>query len=357
MTLNVGVIGIGMIGREHIDRLSNKLVGARVVALADVNAKQAEETAAGLQGAKVYPTGEALIAAPEVQAVVVTSWGSTHEAYVLAAIKAGKPVFCEKPLATTAEASLRIVEAEIASGRRLVQVGFQRRYDKGYRALKKAIDDGVIGAPLMVHCAHRNASVPEAYVSDMAIVDTFIHEIDVLRWLIKDDYVSAHVLAPRNTKYTHAKLNDPIIVLLATRNGVRIDGEVFVNCRYGYDIRCEVVGEEGVASLPEPESVVLRRDAKLSTTIMQDWKLRFINSYDVELQDWIEAAQSGKVNGPNAWDGLFRRRHRRRLPRGHAHRRGRAHRHEAAPGFLRLRRLRGGPAAAPPSPPAWSGFI
>ena len=305
MTLNIGVIGVGMIGREHIARLTNKLVGAKVVALTDVNAKNAEEVAAGLPGAKVYPTGEALIASPEVHAVVVTSWGPTHETYVLEAIKAKKPVFCEKPLATTAEACLRIVEAEIASGRHLVQVGFQRRYDKGYRALKTAIDDGVVGAPLMIHCAHRNPAVPEAYVSDMAIVDTFIHEIDVLRWLINDDYVSAQVLTPRNTKHTHAKLNDPIIVLLETKGGVRIDGEVFVNCRYGYDIRCEVVGEEGVASLPEPESVVLRRDARLSTAVMQDWKLRFIDSYDVELQDWIDAAKSGKVNGPNAWDGYF----------------------------------------------------
>jgi myo-inositol 2-dehydrogenase/D-chiro-inositol 1-dehydrogenase len=305
MSLNIGVIGVGMIGREHIKRLANKLVGAKVLAVSDVNTKQAEAVAAELQGAKVYPTGEALIAAPEVQAVVVTSSGPTHETYVLAAVKAGKPVFCEKPLATTAEACLRIVDAEIASGRHLVQVGFQRRYDKGYRALKKAIDDGAIGAPLMVHCAHRNASVPEAYVSDMTIVDTFIHEIDVLRWLINDDYVSAQVLVPRNTKHTHAKLDDPIMVLLATRSGIRIDGEVFVNCRYGYDIQCQVVGEEGVASLPEPESVILRRDAKLSTTIMQDWKLRFIDSYDVELQDWIDAAKVGNVNGPNAWDGYF----------------------------------------------------
>jgi myo-inositol 2-dehydrogenase/D-chiro-inositol 1-dehydrogenase len=305
MTLNIGVIGVGMIGREHIDRLTNKLVGAKVVALSDINVKQAEAIAAGLHSAKVHSTGEALIAAPEVQAVVVTSSGPTHEAYALAAVKAGKPVFCEKPLATTAESCMRIVDAEIASGRHLVQVGFQRRYDKGYRALKKAIDDGAIGAPLMVHCAHRNPTVPEAYVSDMAIVDTFIHEIDALRWLINDDYVSAQVLVPRNTKHTHAKLDDPIVVLLETKNGVRIDGEVFVNCRYGYDIQCQVVGEEGVVGLPEPESVVLRREARLSTTIMQDWKLRFIDSYDVELQDWIDASQVGKVNGPSAWDGYF----------------------------------------------------
>lgn len=117
MTLKIGVVGVGMIGREHIQRLGNKLVGAQVVALNDVNAKQAEDVAARLPGAKTYSTGEALIAASEVDAVVVTSWGPTHETYVLAAIQAGKPVICEKPLATTAAAILGIVEAEGGSGR------------------------------------------------------------------------------------------------------------------------------------------------------------------------------------------------------------------------------------------------
>jgi myo-inositol 2-dehydrogenase/D-chiro-inositol 1-dehydrogenase len=305
VTLRIGVIGVGMIGREHIDRLAHKLVGAEVVALSDINVEQAERVAAGLPGAKVHPSGEALIDSSEVQAVVVTTWGPTHESYVLAAIRAGKPVFCEKPLAATAEACLKIVKAEIASGRHLAQVGFQRRYDKGYRALKKTIDDGVIGAPLMIHCAHRNPAAPEAYVSDMAIVDTFIHEIDALRWLVNDDYVSAQVFSPRKSRHAHAKLDDPIVVVLTTKGGVHIDGEVFVNCRYGYDIQCQVVGEEGVASLPEPESVLLRRGGALSTSIGQDWKMRFIDAYDVELQDWIVAAKSGKISGPNAWDGYF----------------------------------------------------
>jgi myo-inositol 2-dehydrogenase / D-chiro-inositol 1-dehydrogenase len=163
MTLNIGVIGVGMIGREHISRLANKLVGAKVVALADVDAKQAGEIAAGLQGAKVYPSGEALIAAPEVQAVVVTSWGPTHESYVLASIKAGKPVFCEKPLAETEADCSAILDAEAALGRRLVQVGFMRRFDAQYRAMKETIASGAIGAPLIFQSGHRNPSVPGYY--------------------------------------------------------------------------------------------------------------------------------------------------------------------------------------------------
>ena len=148
----------------------------------------------------------------------MTSWGATHEQYVLAAIAAGKPCFCEKPLATTAEGAKRIVDAEVAHGGRLVQVGFMRRYDAGYRMLKAAVDSE-IGQPLMVHAAHRNPTVPEQYVTPMAIHDTLIHEIDVFRWLLDDDYVSAQVVFPRVTSHSHAKLKDPQIVLLETTKG------------------------------------------------------------------------------------------------------------------------------------------
>ncbi len=93
------------------------------------------------------------------------------------------------------------------------------------------------------------------------------------------------------------------MVLLETAKGVRIDVEVFVNCRYGYDIQCQVVGEEGLASLPEPMAIVMRKDAKLQNAILTDWKDRFIDSYDVELKDFIEAATKGTASGPTSWDG------------------------------------------------------
>ncbi len=303
MTLKIGVIGTGMIGRDHTRRIQQVLAGAEVVALSDVNAASAEAVRKDLApNAKLYDTGEALIAAPEVQAVLVTSWGATHEPYVLAAIAAGKPVFCEKPLATTAEGARRIVDAEVKFGRRLVQVGFMRRYDADYVALKHAVENHT-GAPILVHAAHRNPTVPEAYVTPMAIHDTLSHEIDVFRWLLNDDYVSARVLYPRNAARSHTKLRDPQVVVLETQKGVLINVEIFVNCAYGYDIQCEVVGEDGTARLPEPLAIDMRLGAKRQSTILTDWKDRFVASYDVELNDFIGAASKGGATGPSAWDG------------------------------------------------------
>ena len=157
MVLNVGVVGVGKIGQEHIRRLTETLAGARVVAVSDADSALAKEVAARLHGASVYAAGKELIAAKEVNAVLVTSWGETHAGYVIAAIKAGKPVFCEKPMATTIADCLAIVDAECGFGRRLVQVGFMRRFDAQYRAMKETIQTGAIGSPLMFHSVHRNA--------------------------------------------------------------------------------------------------------------------------------------------------------------------------------------------------------
>lgn len=304
MTLNIGVIGTGAIGRDHIRRCSKVLQGSRIVAVNDINRDSAAKVVSELKlDAQVYDSGHDLIRATDVQAVLVTSWGPSHEEFVLAAIAAGKPVFCEKPLAVTAQGCKNIVEAEAKQGKRLVQVGFMRPYDQGYRALKQVLTSGQIGEPLMLHCAHRNPTVGEAYTTDMAITDTLIHEIDVLRWLLDDDYVSVQVVFPRKSSKAYSHLKDPQIVLFETAKGTRIDVEIFVNCQYGYDIQCEIVGESGIAKLPEPSSVQMRSGAKLSTEILTDWKERFIDAYDVELQAFINDVQTGKLTGPSAWDG------------------------------------------------------
>ena len=302
MTLRVGVIGVGMIGQDHIRRLTRVLSGVDVVAVSDVDTARAEGVGAGLPGARALATGEELVAADDVDAVVVCSWGETHEQYVLAALAAGKPVFCEKPLATTTEACLRILEAESATGRRLVQVGYMRRYDAAYRALREVVHSGEIGLPLLMHCTHRNPDVPGYYQKESAITDTAVHEIDMVRWLFEEEIAATRVLVPRRSR-NGGELQDPLVLLLEMASGLLVDVEISVNIRYGYDIRGEVVGEDGTAALGEPSPVRVRRAGLAADRVPADWRERFVRAYDVELQEWADAVAGDGAFGPSSWDG------------------------------------------------------
>lgn len=219
MELQIGVVGLGAIGRDHVKRLTERITGCKVAAVSEMNEELGRKVAQQYN-AKFYADGEELINSPEVQAVMVTTWDPAHAQYVLAAIRAGKYVFCEKPLATEVSECETILAEEQKFGKRIVQVGFMRRYDPGYVEMKQAIEDGKIGLPLIVHACHRNMNHAATMTSEMSIKNSGVHEIDIFRWLLDDEYVSGQVVLPRQSRISAGEgLQDPQIMMLRTKRG------------------------------------------------------------------------------------------------------------------------------------------
>lgn len=302
MVLGIGIIGTGNIGHDHIRRIASSVAGARVSAVFDVATVRAQQVASEV-GARAVAGVSTLTTDDEVDAVVIASPGPLHPEQTLACLAAGKPVLCEKPLGTTVEDCVRVVEAEVSLGRRLVQVGFMRRYDHGYRQVKRVLDAGDVGEALMVHSVHRNPEVPDSFTSDMSLTDSVVHEMDVTRWLLGEEVVAVTVVAGRRSPLVGTQLQDPQLVLMETASGVLVDVESFVSCRYGYDVRCEVVGSTGTVSLDTPSFGAVTSDGTRGNEVPADWHERFGDAYRTELQGWVDSIAAGQVTGPSSWDG------------------------------------------------------
>ncbi|MFF2200279.1 Gfo/Idh/MocA family protein [Streptomyces sp. NPDC058145] len=301
--LGVAVLGAGHMGADHIRRLDRVVSGARVAAVADPEPERAKEAVAGIDGVTVHSDPVAALDAPGVAAVLIASPGPAHEEALLAAFRRGLPVLCEKPMVPDPAGALRVVEAEARLGRRLAQIGFMRRYDAEYRRLKSLLDGGALGRPLMLHCTHRNVSSPGHFTSAMLINSSVSHEIDAARWLLGQELTAVTVLRPAPSAGAPEGLADPQFVLFETERGALVDVEVFVNCGFGYQVRCEAVCEAGSARIGDGHSMVVTTRGGAGEEVAQDYLVRFADAYDREVQAWVDATRRGEVTGPGVWDG------------------------------------------------------
>lgn len=299
MTIKVGVIGAGAMGTSHIRTLTGWVPGASVASVYDADVARAKDVADEV-GATVADSAEALIADTGVDAVLIAAPDALHEELALACLAAGKPTLCEKPLATTLEGSQRIVDAEVAAGCRLIQVGFMRRFDPAFVELKAYLDSGRIGSARVVHCVHRNAQSHPTATSEGIVVNSMIHELDHLPWLLGEPLKAITVVTPT---VPEGSLRDPQVAVIESAGGVLATVEVFVNARYGYDVQCEVVGELGTARLTPPYGLSLRADGRDGRQVSDDFVQRFADAYRVELSAWIASIEAGSAIAPSAWDG------------------------------------------------------
>src|SRR6478736_8159392 len=303
--LRIAVLGVGVMGADHVARITNRISNARVTVVNDYLSEKAEHVAASVPGARAVGDPLDAIADADVDAVVLATPGPTHEKQLLACLEHGKPVMCEKPLTTDVATSLEIVKREAELGKRLIQVGFMRRFDHEYEQLKALLDSGDLGRALVLHCAHRNPAVPPSFDSAMVVRDSLVHEVDVTRFLFDEEIVSIQIIKPSANPGAPEGLADPQIAILRTASGRHVDVELFVTTGVAYEVRTEVVAERGSAMIGLDVGLV--RTGAPGTRggqITPGFRERFGQAYDTEFQRWVDAVRSGvNVDGPGAWDG------------------------------------------------------
>lgn len=303
--LRIAVLGVGVMGADHVARITNRISNASVVVVNDYFAEKAEQIAASVPGARVVGDPLDAISDPDVDAVVLATPGPTHEKQLLACLEHAKPVLCEKPLTTDVATSLEVVKREADLGKKLIQVGFMRRFDHEYAQLKALLDGGEFGTPLVLHCVHRNPAVPASFDSAMVVRDSLVHEVDVTRFLFDEEIASIQVIKPTPNPGAPPGLSDPQIAVMRTVSGKHVDVELFVTTGVAYEVRTEVVAEKGSAMIGLDVGLVRKvAPGTWGGRITPGFRERFGQAYDTEFQRWVDAVRAGvNVDGPDAWDG------------------------------------------------------
>ncbi|KER72352.1 MULTISPECIES: Gfo/Idh/MocA family protein [Burkholderia cepacia complex] len=301
--LRIAVVGAGLMGSDHVERIARRIVGAEVSAVVDIDAARARTVADKAPGAVAVPGIEQVLADRLADAVVIATPGFLHEATLLQVLSEGLPILCEKPLTPDAQSSWRVVEAEVKLGRKLIQVGFMRRFDAEYRQLRELIATRRLGETLMLHFSHRNAATPASFTSQMLVNDSVVHEFDGIRFLTGEEIASVQVRLGRPTRHAHPGQHDPQQVLIETASGVLADVEIFVNARFGYQVATQAVFEDGIVNIGNDGGPYVRSAGQWGGSVTPTFVERFDAAFDLEVQTWVDAAHNGTIDGPSAWDG------------------------------------------------------
>ncbi len=301
--LRVAVVGAGRMGSDHVARLAHRIAGAEVAAVVDADIARARRAAETAPSSIAAPDIGPVLESADIDAVVIATPGDVHEEILLRVLERGLAVLCEKPLTPDAVSSWRVIEAEQRLGRKLVQVGFMRRFDAEYRRLRALIESEELGRPLMLHCAHRNPSAPPGFTKAMLITNSVVHEFDAIRFLTGEEIKTVQVRLGRTSRHAPAEQHDPQHVLIETANGVLADVEIFLNAQFGYQVTTEAVLEKGVVSIGDNSGPRVHSAGRWGGEIASGFVERFGKAFDAEVQAWVDAARRGEVGGPTAWDG------------------------------------------------------
>lgn len=301
MTIRVAVIGAGVMGADHARIIASEIPGADLQCICDADETKARGAADATGARNVSKDPLATIEDKAVDAVLIASPDHTHAELTLASLHVRKPVLCEKPLSQDVAECLRVVQAENTLGKRLIQVGYMRRFDPPYVEMKDRSTQGGIGAPLMMHNFHRNVSAPPHFTEQMAITNSAPHEFDIARFVLGAEYSAVSAFQPSRSAPGDGV--GPVFMVLRTEKGQLVNIEINNNAGYGYDVRCELVCEHGSISLRAPIHTETHLGLRATTHYARDWRPRFADAYRLQDLAWLRSIESGVPTGASAWDG------------------------------------------------------
>jgi inositol 2-dehydrogenase len=309
--LNVGLIGLGRLGRVYARDLSSRIAQTRLVAVSDTNAAVTREVAAQFEVPRSYDDPAQLIADKGVDAVVIVSPTHTHRELVVAALEGKKPTFCEKPPALTLAECTAMADAEQRSGT-FFQMGFMRRFDPGYAAAKRQIDEGKIGRPVVFKSTSRDPFPPSIeYANPKSsggiLIDMGIHDIDLARWFMGEvgsvQAVGATLVFPELATVGD---RDNVIATLTFADGRLGVIDLTRNGFYGYDISTELLGPTGtirIGYIRETPLLIMTRNSVAHDTVPYFME-RFERAYTLQLENFAENVLGGRPAPITIRDGV-----------------------------------------------------
>jgi scyllo-inositol 2-dehydrogenase (NAD+) len=309
--LGIGVIGLGRLGSAYAKYFTGRITGATLVAVSDVNETAAASSASQSGVSNVCSRYQDLIADKAVAAVVIVSPTSTHREIVNEAANHGKPIFCEKPLSINldeARAMLKVVEDTSV----FFQMGFMRRFDKGYVAAHNKIEEGAIGTPVVFKSSSRDPYRPSLEYLDPAhsgglLVDCGIHDLDLARWYMGD--IASVYSIGGTLAYPEMKSIgdiDNAVTSIYFASGALGVIDLSRNGVYGYDIRTEILGTEGtlkIGYLRETPIMVMTKDGITHDTVPY-FTERFEQAYISQLQNFVDNVLQDKPPAITCADGV-----------------------------------------------------
>lgn len=309
--INVGLLGLGRLGTIYARYLAGAVPETRLVAVADSIPDRAKEAAEQWDVPRWHAQPLDLLDDDQVEAVVITSPTNTHRELIEAAAARGKAIFCEKPLSLSLEDS-QAIKAVLDRTGVFFHLGFQRRFDRGYVAAKRKIDDGVIGAPIVFKATSRDPYLPSLEYLDPRnsgglFVDMGIHDFDLGLWLIgkvRTVHAIGGVLAfPEVEKMADI---DNAVVSLTFQSGALGVVDLSRSGLYGYDIATEILGTQGtirVGYLRETPLLVLTKN-NVSHDVVPYFPERFGDAYTAQLQNFAKTVLAGRPPQITVEDGI-----------------------------------------------------